>query len=114
MIYRLCPTLIEEGYVYIAESPLYEINCKDKTWFAYTESEKGEILKNLEGKSLHQPLEGPRRNDPEMMWMTTMNPETRRLIKVMPRGHGATQQVFDLLLETICREEEDHIAGKRL
>ena len=52
MIYRLCPTLIEEGYVYIAESPLYEINCKDKTWFAYTEQEKGEILKNLEGKKV--------------------------------------------------------------
>ena len=50
MIYRLCPTLIEQGYVYIAESPLYEINCKDKTWFAYTESEKGEILKQLEGQ----------------------------------------------------------------
>ena len=111
MIYRLCPTLIEEGYVYIAESPLYEINCKDKTWFAYTEAEKGEILKNLEGKkaSINR-SKGLGENDPEMMWMTTMNPETRRLIKVMPEDMALTQQVFDLLLGDNLQGRKDHIA----
>ncbi len=111
MIYRLCPTLIEEGYVYIAESPLYEINCKDKTWFAYTEQEKGEILKNLEGKkaSINR-SKGLGENDPEMMWMTTMNPETRRLIKVMPEDMALTQQVFDLLLGDNLQGRKDHIA----
>ena len=111
MIYRLCPTLIEEGYVYIAESPLYEINCKDKTWFAYTEQEQGEILKNLEGKKVSiNRSKGLGENDPEMMWMTTMNPETRRLIKVMPEDMALTQQVFDLLLGDNLQGRKDHIA----
>lgn len=111
MIYRLCPTLIEEGYVYIAESPLYEINCKDETWFAYTEAEKGEILKNLEGKKVSiNRSKGLGENDPEMMWMTTMNPETRRLIKVMPEDMALTQQVFDLLLGDNLQGRKDHIA----
>ena len=111
MIYRLCPTLIEEGYVYIAESPLYEINCKDKTWFAYTEAEKGEILKNLEGKKVSiNRSKGLGENDPEMLWMTTMNPETRRLIKVMPEDMALTQQVFDLLLGDNLQGRKDHIA----
>ena len=111
MIYRLCPTLIEQGYVYIAESPLYEIGCKDKTWFAYTEQEKGEILKTLEGKKVSiNRSKGLGENDPEMMWMTTMNPETRRLIKVMPEDMALTQQVFDLLLGDNLQGRKDHIA----
>ncbi len=111
MIYRLCPTLIEQGYVYIAESPLYEITCKDKTWFAYTESEKSDILKKLEGKktSINR-SKGLGENDPEMMWMTTMNPETRRLIKVMPEDMALTQEVFDLLLGDNLQGRKDHIA----
>ena len=111
MIYRLCPTLIEQGYVYIAESPLYEIGCKDKTWFAYTESEKAEILKSLEGKKVTiNRSKGLGENDPEMMWMTTMNPATRRLIKVMPEDMTLTQQMFDLLLGDNLQGRKDHIA----
>ena len=111
MIYRLCPTLIREGYVYIAESPLYEIGCKDKTWFAYTEAEKAAILKELDGKKITvQRSKGLGENDPEMMWMTTMNPETRRLIKVMPEDVERTQQIFDLLLGDNLQGRKDHIA----
>ncbi len=111
MIYRLCPTLIEQGYVYIAESPLYEISCKDKTWFAYTEQEKSEILKKLDGKKATiNRSKGLGENDPEMMWMTTMNPETRRLIKVMPDDMERTQMVFDLLLGDNLSGRKDHIA----
>ncbi len=111
MVYRLCPTLIEQGYVYIAESPLYEIGCKDKTWFAYTESEKAEILKSLEGKKVTiNRSKGLGENDPEMMWMTTMNPATRRLIKVMPEDMALTQQMFDLLLGDNLQGRKDHIA----
>ena len=111
MIYRLCPTLIEQGYVYIAESPLYEITCKDKTWFAYTDAEKAEIVKKLDGKKLSiNRSKGLGENDPEMMWMTTMNPETRRLIKVMPEDMALTQQVFDLLLGDNLQGRKDHIA----
>ena len=111
MIYRLCPTLIREGYVYIAESPLYEIGCKDKTWFAYTEQEKSAILKELDGKKATvQRSKGLGENDPEMMWMTTMNPETRRLIKVMPEDAARTAEVFDLLLGDNLAGRKDHIA----
>ena len=111
MIYRLCPTLIQEGYVYIAESPLYEITCKDKTWFAYTDAEKTEIVKKLEGKKLSiNRSKGLGENDPEMMWMTTMNPATRRLIKVMPEDMERTMQVFDLLLGDNLQGRKDHIA----
>ena len=111
MIYRLCPTLIQEGYVYIAESPLYEITCKDKTWFAYTDAEKSEIVKKLEGKKLSiNRSKGLGENDPEMMWMTTMNPATRRLIKVMPEDMERTMQIFDLLLGDNLQGRKEHIA----
>ena len=93
MLYRLCPTLIEKGYVYIAESPLFEITCGEKTWFAYSEKEKGDIVKKLEGKKYKiDRSKGLGENDPEMMWLTTMNPATRRLIKVMPEAAEATSR----------------------
>ncbi|MDL2252935.1 DNA topoisomerase [Ruminococcaceae bacterium OttesenSCG-928-I18] len=108
MIYRLVPTLIKEGYIYIAESPLYEISTKDKTWFAYSESEKAEILKKIGDKTKVnlQRSKGLGENDSEMMWLTTMNPETRRLIKVTPEDAERTFQVFDLLLG-------DNLAGRK-
>lgn len=107
MLFRLTPTLIEKGYVYIAESPLYEINCKEKTWFAYSEREKTDILAELEGKKLTiSRSKGLGENDPEMMWLTTMNPETRRLIRVMPEDAEPVQQQFDLLLG-------DNLAGRK-
>ena len=111
MLYRLCPTLIQEGYVYIAESPLFEINSGDKTWFAYSEKEKAEILKGLEGKKVKiDRSKGLGENDPDMMWLTTMNPETRRLIKVMPQTAEATAAMFDLLLGDNLQGRKEHIA----
>ena len=111
MLYRLCPTLIQEGYVYIAESPLFEITCKDKTWFAYNEAEKTEILRKLEGKKVKiQRSKGLGENDPEMMWMTTMNPDTRRLIKVMPEEAARTAWYFDVLLGDELAQRKDFIA----
>jgi DNA gyrase subunit B len=111
MLYRLTPTLINDGYVYIAESPLYEINAKDNTWFAYNEQEKADILSQLEGKKYTiQRSKGLGENEPDMMWMTTMNPETRRLIKVMPADVERTAAVFDLLLGDNLQGRKDHIA----
>ncbi|MBR6430261.1 MAG: DNA topoisomerase, partial [Oscillospiraceae bacterium] len=111
MLYRLTPTLINEGYVYIAESPLFEISCKDKTYFAYTEKEKADILESLAGqKYTLQRSKGLGENEPEMMWMTTMNPETRRLIKVLPSDVERTAQVFDLLLGDNLSGRKDHIS----
>ena len=101
MLYRLAPTLIQEGYVYIAESPLYEITTKTETYFAYSDGEKARLVKELEGKKESYTLQrskGLGENDADMMWLTTMNPETRRLIKVQPDEVEATAQMFDLLL----------------
>ncbi len=111
MLYRLVPTLIREGYVYIAESPLFEITTKDKTWFAYTEKEKAEILKRLDGqKSTVARSKGLGENEPEMMWLTTMNPASRRLIKVMPEDAEKTALYFDLLLGDNLAGRKDYIA----
>ena len=115
MLYRLCPTLIREGYVYIAETPLFEITCKEKsgekTWFAYSEKEKADILKKLEGKKVNvQRSKGLGENEPEMMWMTTMSPETRRLIRVLPEDAEETARVFDLLLGDNLSGRKDYIA----
>ena len=99
MLYRLTPTLIDEGYVYIAETPLYEITCKDDTYFAYNEMEKAEILREIGDKKYTiQRSKGLGENDPEMMSLTTMNPATRRLIKVLPGDVEAAAQMFDVLL----------------
>ncbi|WP_368257490.1 toprim domain-containing protein, partial [Intestinimonas butyriciproducens] len=111
MLYRLTPTLIQRGYVYIAESPLYEINYKEKTWFAYNETEKTNILDELgDRKYTIQRSKGLGENEPDMMWLTTMNPATRRLIKVMPEDVERTAQVFDLLLGDNLSGRKDHIA----
>ena len=111
MLYRLTPTLIQRGYVYIAESPLYEINYKEKTWFAYNETEKTNILSELgDRKYTIQRSKGLGENEPDMMWLTTMNPATRRLIKVMPEDVERTAQVFDLLLGDNLSGRKDHIA----
>lgn len=111
MLYRLVPTLISEGYVYIAESPLYEIECKGKTYFAYSDREKAEIVDKLGNARLSiSRSKGLGENDPDMMWMTTMNPETRRLIKVMPEDAEKMAQVFDLLLGDNLSGRKDHIA----
>ena len=111
MLYRLTPTLIEKGYVYIAETPLFEINSGDKTWFAYSDKEKNDIVKTLEGKKYKiDRSKGLGENDPDMMWLTTMNPETRRLIRVMPEDVAATAEVFDLLLGDNLQGRKDHIA----
>lgn len=111
MLYRLTPTLIEEGYVYIAESPLYEITTKDDTYFAYDQLEKNEICKRLDKqKYTLQRSKGLGENEPEMMWLTTMNPETRRLIRVTRAEAEQTSETFDLLLGDNLMGRKEFIA----
>lgn len=111
MLYRLTPTLIREGYVYIAESPLFEINTKEKTYFAYTEKEKQRILE-LIGNKKHtiQRSKGLGENEPDMMSLTTMNPETRRLIKVDVEDVEESAQVFEMLLGDDLQGRKDYIS----
>jgi len=111
MLYRLVPTLIEEGYVYIAESPLYEIESKGKTYFAYSDREKDQIVAEFNGANhIISRSKGLGENDPDMMWLTTMNPKTRRLIKVSPTDAQQTAEVFDLLLGDNLAGRKEHIA----
>ena len=107
MLYRLTPSLIESGKVYIAESPLYEITTKDETYFAYTESEKDEFINKIgNSKYTIQRSKGLGENEPDMMSLTTMNPKTRRLIKVMPEDAEKTFEMFDVLLG-------DNLSGRK-
>ncbi|MBO5098859.1 MAG: DNA topoisomerase, partial [Clostridia bacterium] len=110
MIYSLMPTLIKEGKVFIAESPLFEINTKKQTYFAYNEAEKVEILAKIGDEKYDlQRSKGLGENQPDMMRLTTMAPETRRLIKVMPQDEEITKQMFELLLGDNLEGRKEHI-----
>ena len=107
MLYRLTPQLIEKGKVYIAKSPLYEISTKKDTYFAYDEVEKEKFIKKIgDEKFTIQRSKGLGENEPDMMNFTTMNPETRRLVKVMPTDAEETSRMFDVLLG-------DNLAGRK-
>lgn len=111
MLYRLVPTLIDEGKVYIAESPLFEITTKKKKYFAYNEKEKSDILKKIgDEKCTVQRSKGLGENDPDMMWETTMNPETRRLIRINSEDVEQTAIIFDLLLGDELNARKEYIA----
>ncbi len=114
MFYRLIPTLLTEGKVFIAESPLFEISLRkdkdERSFFAYNELEKSEILQRLGTDKVNiQRSKGLGENEPEMMWETTMNPATRRLIKVNPTEELETARVFDMLLGDDLQGRKDHI-----
>lgn len=99
LFYRLLPTLIRIGKIYIAESPLYELTCKDQTFFAYNEEEKAAYITQFgNAKYTIQRSKGLGENEPEMMWQTTMNPVTRRLIQVCQADAAATSRIFETLL----------------
>ena len=111
MLYRLTPTLISDGYVYIAESPLFEINTKEKTYFAYTEQEKQRILNEIgDKKHTIQRSKGLGENEPDMMSLTTMNPDTRRLIKVTVDDIKESAEIFEMLLGDDLQGRKDYIS----
>ena len=112
MIHRLMPTIIQEGKVFIAESPLYEIRTKDETYFCYTEKEKVDVLEQIgNAKYTIQRSKGLGENDADMMWLTTMNPKTRRLIKVEPDNvHSLMEERFELFMGDDLQGRKDFIA----
>jgi DNA gyrase subunit B len=111
LFYRLLHTLLKEHKVFIAETPLFEITVKDKTYFAYDEFEKADILKKLGGKKYTlQRSKGLGENEPDMMWQTTMNPATRRLVLVSPADEQQTEEIFDTLLGNNLQGRKDFIA----
>ena len=110
MLYKLVPTLIKEGKVYIAETPLFEINTNRKTYFAYDEGEKKKILSQIRSTYTIQCSKGLGENDPDMMWETTMNPETRRLIRILPDDVTLTQETFEVLLGDNLNGRKNYIS----
>jgi len=111
IFYRLLPTLIKMGRVYIAESPLYEISSKSGIRFAYSEPEKAAILKEIEGEKADiKRSKGLGENDPDMMNFTTMNPKSRRLIRINPEDEQATYIMFNTLLGDDLAARKDYIA----
>ncbi|MFO7612521.1 MAG: toprim domain-containing protein [Clostridia bacterium] len=110
MLYRLVPTLLSEGKVFIAESPLFEITARNEVHFAYNENQKNIIMKDLADRNIRpvtiQRSKGLGENEPDMMWRTTMNPKSRRLIQVVPDGIAETEDKFNLLLG-------DNLAGRK-
>ncbi len=109
MLYRLVPTLIEEKKVFIAESPLYEITTGKKTFFAYSEKEKVDIISKVDGKYHIQRSKGLGENEPEMMWQTTMNPKTRKLVQVLPEDVEKTKEMFEMLLGDNLKGRKEYI-----
>ena len=113
LFYRLLPTLLREKKVFIAESPLFEITTKDEILFAYNEFEKAEILKRLDAEGKKYTLQrskGLGENEPDMMWQTTMNPATRRLVSVEPADVARTEYMFDVLMGDNLAERKVFIA----
>lgn len=109
MFYILTPTLIEEGKVFIAESPLYEISTKKNNYFAYSDSEKNKIISKIKSEYTLQRSKGLGENDPDMMWKTTMNPESRRLIKITPSDAEETKNTFEYLLGDDLKTRKEYI-----
>ena len=113
LFYRLLPTLLRMGKIYIAESPLFEITTKDETYFAYDEKEKAEIIRKLEEEKTKYTLQrskGLGENEPEMMWKTTMNPASRRLIRVCEADAAETAELLDILLGDNLAERKKFIS----
>ena len=110
LFYRLLPTLIEKGKIFIAESPLFEITCGSDTYFAYNEQEKVDILAKIEGKKYTiQRSKGLGENEAKMMSLTTMCPQTRRLIAVTPAEAEETARMFDILLGDALQDRKRYI-----
>lgn len=109
LFYTLTPTLINEGKVFIAESPLYEIITKKNSYFAYNETDKNMILSKLKSDHRIDRSKGLGQNDPDMLWKTTMNPETRRLVKVMPTDDEMTKDTFEVLLGDDIKNRKEFI-----
>ena len=79
----------------------------ERTLFAYSDFEKNEIVSGLNGGNVHiQRSKGLGENEPDMMWQTTMNPATRKLIEILPTGGEESAEIFDLLLG-------DNLAGRK-
>ena len=102
LFFRYFKPLIKNGYLYIAQPPLYKIKAGNRTEYAYTEADKKEIIEDMQKANLKnigiQRYKGLGEMNAEQLWETTMNPENRILLKVTINDAKTADRVFDTLM----------------
>ena len=96
--FRFARKIIEEGYVYIARPPLYRITKSKKHSYAFSDEERDNILREIGGSAEIQRYKGLGEMDSEQLWETTMNPETRTMLRVSLEDASLADEIFSTLM----------------
>ncbi|MBN1856041.1 MAG: DNA topoisomerase (ATP-hydrolyzing) subunit B [Dehalococcoidia bacterium] len=107
--FRHMPELIEEGHLFIAQPPLYRVHSGKREEWVYTEQQKDLAMQTLGNKSEVQRYKGLGEMSAEQLWQTTMNPDTRTLLRVEVEDSAAADDVFQMLMGTEVEPRKNFI-----